>query len=174
VLGYNYRMTDLQAAVGRVQLRRLPGLVEERRMRADRYRSLLAQIPGVSAPREPEWARSNWQSFAVRLTGGQHQRAIMQAMLDRGVATRRGVMCAHRQPPYKGTAVLRESEAAEDCVLLLPLFPGMTDADQALVVGALTVALATALAEVPPSTFSSSSPIGPSRLSTQSHAGVSR
>jgi len=146
MVGFNYRMTDLQAAVGRVQLRRLPALVGERRMRADRYRSLLAPVAGVRAPAEPAWAKSNWQSFAVRLTDGHEQRAVMQAMLDRGVATRRGVMCAHRQRPYAGHAALRESEMAEDQVILLPLFPGITDADQSLVVGALTVAMATTLA----------------------------
>jgi dTDP-4-amino-4,6-dideoxygalactose transaminase len=148
MLGYNYRLTDLQAAVGRVQLRRLPGLVAERRMRAERYRQLLTQVAGVTAPVEPEWARSNWQSFAVRLAQGQDQRAVMQAMLDRGVATRRGVMCAHRQPPYAGYPALPESEAAEDNVVLLPLFPGITDADQALVIGALTVAVAMEGSEV--------------------------
>src|SRR5919204_3743051 len=56
-LGYNYRMTDLQAAVGRVQLKRLPEILEKRRAAAARYRALLADIPGLRLPQEPAWAR---------------------------------------------------------------------------------------------------------------------
>ncbi len=69
----------------------------------------------------------------------------MQQLLDQGIATRRGVMCAHRQPPYaEGRAVLPISEAAEDHAILLPLYPQMTDADQDAVVAALAAALAQA------------------------------
>ena len=67
VLGYNYRMTDIQAAVGREQLKRLPEIVARRRAIADRYRELLAGMPGLGLPVEPDWARSNWQSYCVRL-----------------------------------------------------------------------------------------------------------
>jgi len=152
LVGYNYRLTDLQAAVGRAQLRRLPELVRERRECAARYRTLLADVPGMRAPDEPEWARSNWQSYAVRLPDGCDQRTVMQFMLDRGVATRRGVMCAHRQRPYASEHApaqlsdLHHSEAAEDGVILLPLFPGMTRADQERVVEVMAAALAAAAA----------------------------
>jgi perosamine synthetase len=148
LLGYNYRLTDLQAAVGRAQLQRLPDLIAERRACAARYRTLLAEVPGIGAPHEPAWARSNWQSFAVRLPETCDQRTVMQFMLDHGVATRRGVMCAHRQPPYAADHAaapamgLRHSEAAEDGVILLPLFPGMTPADQERVVATMAQAIA--------------------------------
>src|SRR5262249_59544249 len=66
-LGFNYRMTDLQAAIGRAQLERLPALVARRREAADRYRDLLSAIADLSLPTEPSWARSNYQSFCVRL-----------------------------------------------------------------------------------------------------------
>ena len=66
-IGYNYRMTDIQAAVGRVQLQRLPGMIVERRELADRYGALLKHIPDLEIRHEPEWARSNWQSYCVRL-----------------------------------------------------------------------------------------------------------
>ena len=67
IVGYNYRMTDIQAAVGREQLKRLDGIVRQRRALADRYRTLLARIPRLRLPHEPDDARSNWQSYAVRL-----------------------------------------------------------------------------------------------------------
>lgn len=139
-LGFNYRMTDIQAAVGRQQLARLDDLLAERRALADRYRVLLAGVPGVAGPFEPAWARTNWQSYCVRLPEGVDQRAAMQAMLDAGVATRRGIMCAHREPAYAGRAphpTLPHSERAQDECILLPLYPQMTEDEQARVVEAL-------------------------------------
>jgi dTDP-4-amino-4,6-dideoxygalactose transaminase len=149
VLGFNYRMTDLQAAVGREQLRRLPAMVERRRRLAARYRARLADVPGLRLPAEAHWARSNWQSFAVRLPAGCEQRAVMQAMLDAGVSTRRGVMCAHREAAYAtepwrvGPLGLAASEAAQDEALILPLFHEMTEDEQDTVVDALRAACAT-------------------------------
>jgi dTDP-4-amino-4,6-dideoxygalactose transaminase len=145
VLGYNYRMTDMQAAVGREQLKRLPGIVETRRRLAARYREILAAIPGLGLPVEPEWARSNWQSFWVELPAGFEQRAVMQALLDRGVSSRRGIMCAHREAPYRSPAPrfpLPNSEHAQDRRIILPLFPQLTDGEQDQVRDALAGALA--------------------------------
>lgn len=103
VPGYNYRLTDIQAAVGIEQLKRLPAIVKRRREVADAYaRMLRAMVPHVKAPEEPSWARSNWQSYCVRLPRGSDQRRVMQVMLDKGVATRRGIMCIHREESYAG------------------------------------------------------------------------
>lgn len=152
-VGFNYRMTDIQAAVGREQLKRLPKLLNMRRALAERYRSLLSAISGLRVAEEPEWARSNWQSFCVWLPGGANQRAVMQKMLDAGVATRRGVMCAHREAAYpRGSwacgalgcdcpsstcARLVESQHAQDGSIVLPLFAQMTDEQQDRVVSVL-------------------------------------
>jgi perosamine synthetase len=154
-LGYNYRMTDIQAAIGREQLGRLTEIVARRRQQAQRYRKLLADIPGLRLPEEPEWARSNWQSFCVRLPDECDQREVMQKMLDAGIATRRGVMCAHRELAYpKGVwscgaypsecdcppgtcSRLAKSEEAQDHAIILPLFHQMSEADQEKVVGVL-------------------------------------
>jgi perosamine synthetase len=133
MLGYNYRMTDIQAAVGREQLKRLPDIMGRRRALASRYRKLLADIEGLSLPVEPDWARSNWQSYCVRLPMKFDQRAVMQAMLDAGVSTRRGIMCSHREGAYKDLALhqsLSQSEAAQDLCILLPLYPQMTHEEQ--------------------------------------------
>ena len=133
VMGYNYRMTDIQAAVGREQLKRLPEIVATRRRLAARYAELLADVPGLSLPVEPEWARTNWQSFWVRLPDWCEQRAVMQYLLDQGVASRRGIMCSHREAPYQkadGFYHLPESERAQDRTIVLPLYPQLTDDDQ--------------------------------------------
>jgi perosamine synthetase len=142
VLGYNYRLTDIQAAVGREQLKRLPGIVETRRRIADTYRALLRDVPGLGMPHEPSWCRSNWQSFSVLLPEHADQRAVMQAMLDRGIATRRGIMNAHRERPYLDSArfPLPQSERAQDRHIILPLYPQMTDEEQRTVATALEAA----------------------------------
>jgi dTDP-4-amino-4,6-dideoxygalactose transaminase len=139
VLGYNYRMTDIQAAVGREQLRRLPGIVARRREIADTYRKLLSPAQWIGLPQEPSWARSNWQSFAVRLPDHCDQKAVMQAMLDAGIATRRGIMCSHREDGYKvgPHAPLPHSEGCQDRTIILPLYPQMTMADLELVAATL-------------------------------------
>lgn len=145
VVGFNYRMTDLQAAIGRVQLGRLPEAVARRRAMASRYAALLSNVPGVRPPEEPAWARSNFQSYAVELPPGIDQVSVMQRMLDDGIATRRGVMCAHREEPYRdtrGAAGCPVSEHAQDRTILLPLFHTLTEADQDQVVRSLAEACA--------------------------------
>ncbi len=157
-LGFNYRMTDIQAAVGLVQLQRLPATIARRRARAARYTALLDTVGGVTPPHEPAWARSNFQSYCVRLDPTLDQLTVMQHMLDAGVATRRGVMCAHREPAYRtepwscgggpegcGCAPasctrLAASEHAQDTAIILPLYESMTDDDQDQVIAALIAA----------------------------------
>ncbi len=143
-LGYNYRMSDIQAAVGREQLKRLDRLVERRRALAARYRALLADVPGLSLLREPPWARSNWQSFAVRLPAGCRQKDVMQFMLDRGVATRRGVSCAHMEEGYaklpRRHSLVHSEQARNNCIIL-PLYPQMAEQDQERVAHALATAI---------------------------------
>jgi perosamine synthetase len=138
-VGYNYRMTDIQAAVGREQIKRLASIVRERRGLEQRYRQLLRGVDAVALPQEPTWARSNWQSYAVRLDEGIDQQRVMQMMLDAGVSTRRGIMCAHREPAYAGWphGPLPISEGAQDRCVLLPLYNGMTSEQQEQVVHAL-------------------------------------
>lgn len=160
VVGFNYRMTDIQAAIGREQLKRLPAIVEHRRAKAARYTEALAAVRGVDVPVEPEWARTNWQSYAIRLAGGVDQRTVMQRLLDAGVSTRRGATNVHREAAYPpgswycassggvcqygsrtGPACLRRSEAVQDTSIVLPLYHQMTDEDQDRVVQSLRSAL---------------------------------
>jgi len=144
VEAFNYRLTDIQAAVGIEQLKRLPEIVSRRRALAERYRERLAsEVPEVATPVEPNRARTNWQSYAVKLPADADQRAVMQSMLDRGIATRRGIMCIHREKPYAGTArlPLPVSEEAQDRTILLPLYPQMTEEEQDQVVAGLAGAV---------------------------------
>jgi perosamine synthetase len=165
-VGYNYRLTDIQAAIGREQLARLPEAIERRRALASRYAELLADVAGLVPPAEQAWARSNFQSYGVRLPDGCDQRLVMQQLLDEGIATRRGVMCAHREPAYArepwtcvpgttrcpcgadGCRRLRASEEAQDRSIQLPLYHDLSDEDQQKVVRALRRACVTTTARV--------------------------
>jgi perosamine synthetase len=145
VLGYNYRMTDIQAAVGREQLKRLPEIIAGRRAIATRYQELLADIPGLVLPHEPAYARSNWQSYCVRLPARCDQRAVMQNMLDEGVSTRRGIMCSHLEAPYSAAArggSLLHSEQAQARAIILPLYIQMSSDELGRVARALRAACA--------------------------------
>lgn len=157
-LGFNYRLTDIQAAIGREQLKRLPQAVARRRELEARYRELLKDVPGLVLPPEPEWARTNWQSYCVRVPESADQRQVMQAMLDDGIATRRGVMCAHLEPAYAAQGTWRcadhgckstgscpslgESERAREKAVILPLFSQMTENQQERVASSLRQACA--------------------------------
>jgi perosamine synthetase len=139
-VGYNYRLTDIQAAVGREQLKRLHETVRQRRELAARYKELLGEVPGITVPSEPNYGRTNWQSYCVRLADDIDQRALMQSMLDAGISTRRGIMCSHREAAYRMPALrhpLPHSENAQDACVLLPLYSQMTMQDQRHVVLAL-------------------------------------
>jgi perosamine synthetase len=158
-LGFNYRLTDIQAAVGREQLKRIPEAVAQRRRMATTYNQLLANVPGLLVPKEPDWARSNWQSYCVRLPKNCDQRQVMQKMLDEGIATRRGIMCAHQEPAYQPPNTWRccdldctprtscpnlsESERAQAQSIILPLFVQMTEAQQIRVAKSLSAACLT-------------------------------
>jgi len=142
-VGYNYRMTDIQASVGREQLKRLPEIVRTRRALAVQYGELLKDFPQLELPFEPPGARSNWQSYAVKIARHEDQRPIMQAMLEAGVATRRGIMCTHREPAYAALPLrfpLKVSEDIQDRTILIPLFAQITPQEQVLVSTALTAA----------------------------------
>jgi perosamine synthetase len=134
-LGFNYRMTDIQAALGREQLKRLPEIVTRRRELASLYSERLKFVTGLSIPVEPPWARSNWQSYCIGLPEGCGQIETMQALLERGISTRRGIMCAHREPvykrqPWRSPSGLPCSERSQDRSILLPLYPQMTADEQ--------------------------------------------
>jgi dTDP-4-amino-4,6-dideoxygalactose transaminase len=142
VVGYNYRMTDIQAAIGREQLQRLPAIVARRRELGARYEERLQSIDGVIVPREPQWARTNWQSYAVRLGAWINQRTVMQGMLDAGIATRRGVMNVHRESSYppgtwRAGSTLALGEEAQETSIVLPLYHQLTEEDQDRVIKTL-------------------------------------
>ena len=141
-VGYNYRLTDVQAAIGIEQVKRLDWIVQRRRELAHAYNAALASHPWLKTPYEPDWACSNYQSYAVTLTENApcSRNELMQRLLERGIATRRGIMLAHREQPFlnaANAASLKQSERASDDSILLPLYPDLSAADLGEIVAAL-------------------------------------
>ncbi|ULA68484.1 MAG: Aminotransferase DegT [Nitrospira sp.] len=138
--GFNYRMTDVQAAIGIEQLKRLPGFLEGRRKLAEFYFRTLKEVPWLEPPREPGDCRTNWQSYPVRVLerAPVNRDAMMQRLLDANISTRRGIMNAHQEPAYTAKWSLPDSERARDSVLLLPLYTGMEEEEATDVVKILS------------------------------------
>jgi len=132
VLGYNYRLTDIQAALGIGQLQRLDEIIARRRAIAERYRAGLGHLKTVTLPQDPPFGKTNYQSYVIRVDGAGKAQELMQGLQRRGIATRFGIMCSHLEAPYGqqwARGSLPESERAHEESLILPLFTQMTDAD---------------------------------------------
>ena len=128
-------MTDLQAAVGIVQLQRLDGMLSRRRMLAERYSAALSRLGWLKVPQELAGYQHNFQSYMVRLKDGSPigRDELMQELLDRGIASRRGVMPIHREAPYRSErwdSRLPVSNLVADTSVILPLFHDMTEDEQ--------------------------------------------
>jgi dTDP-4-amino-4,6-dideoxygalactose transaminase len=145
--GFNYRMTDIQAAIGLVQLQRLNDIVARRRQLAARYQRLLSDVPGLLTVRDPSHGSTNYQSFWIVLPEGcpVNRNTVLQRLAEQGVSARRGIMAAHREPAYAGQphVELPVTEWLTDSSLILPLFHDMTEQDQDRVVTCLRAAMDT-------------------------------
>ncbi len=138
-LGYNYRLTDIQAAIGLEQMKRLPELLSRRRELARRYDELLHPLASVTPPVDPEPGSHAYQSYMVLLDEDLDREAVMQRMLELGVSTRRSVQAIHLEPLYldEDRAPLPVTEQIFARGLMLPLYPQMVHEDQDRVVEAL-------------------------------------
>lgn len=133
-VGYNYRMTDIQAAVGIKQLEKLDWIVTERRKIAMQYHAAFADIDFIRLPIEEKGYFSNYQSYSIYLKENCpiSRNELMQKMLDAGVSTRRGIMTSHRETAYNTEYAglsLPLSENAADNSIILPLYIPMKSED---------------------------------------------
>lgn len=137
-LGYNYRLSDIAAAIGIVQLAKLPRILKRRRQLAGKYKKSLNNVKSVILPYEPEYAQHTYQSYQIRIAGitDEKRDRLIGWFLSQGIVTRRGVMASHLEPLYRKSvkASLPQTEIVFRESLLLPLFPDMTPAQQNLVV----------------------------------------
>lgn len=146
VTGHNFRMSDLQAAVGLAQLRKLPEILKQKRFLAERYNAVFSQMPEIVPPVEPQGFKTNFQSYMVRIQPSvkKNRDEIMQKLLAKKVSTRRGIMAIHLEPAYQALRPFRlpETERAFNETMILPLYPQMTVEEQDYVVESLKDVLA--------------------------------
>lgn len=142
-IGFNYRMTDLQAAVGIVQLSRLPEIVSRRREIAAVYADAIDRVAGLRAVADPTWGQCNFQSFWIEV-GPEYpgtRDELLERLAQAGVSARYGIMAAHRQPAHRdrdtGTAALPVTEHLTEHTLILPIYHQLTTSDQARVIDVL-------------------------------------
>ena len=137
-VGFNYRMTDIQAALGVVQLGRLSEMVARRRYLAEVYTEQLSDQAGLRPVADPDWGRCNFQSFWVEVgpESPVDRDELMIALAEQDISARRGIMSAHRQPPYRHLphGPLAVTEHLTDTTLILPLFHTMTECEQERVI----------------------------------------
>lgn len=141
-VGFNYRMSDLQAAIGVVQMGRIDGLLAERRRLAAVYDAALEDLGWLLPPARPAGQRQTYSSYIVRMGGTApiSRDDLLRVLMANGIGTKRGIMNAHEEPAYRKRSpgvVLPHSEAALRQTLLLPLYAGMADDDQAYVIEVL-------------------------------------
>lgn len=143
-VGFNFRMTDVQAAIGLVQLRKLTQMVTRRRALAQRYQELLSGIPGLLTADDPPYGETNYQAFWMLLPekSGIGRDDLLRLLADAGISARRGIMAAHLEPAYaRAKSSLPVTERLTMRSLILPLFHEMTQAQQEHVASVVTSAL---------------------------------
>ena len=132
--GFNYRMSDIQAAVGLVQLSRLECIIPRRRELARRYQEGLAEVARIRTVADPPYGETNFQSFWVVLEEGfpVARNEMLRKLMSRGISARRGFMAAHLEPAYSDIAhgELGVTEHLTNRSIILPLFHELTEADQ--------------------------------------------
>lgn len=130
-VGFDYQMTELQAAVGIVQLGKLDKIVERRREIAAKYSAGLSGLEGLRFVADPPYGTANFQSFWLEVLPefACDREGLLSRLADAGITARRGIMAAHRQPAYRwrdtGNAGLRNTERLTDRTLVLPVFHGL-------------------------------------------------
>jgi perosamine synthetase len=153
LVGYNFRMSDIHAALGISQFDRIHEIMDKRYALAQRYNTAFKDHPCITVPFVPDGYHHTFQSYMIRvksrnirqprLERGQSadRERIMQKLLDAGIATRRGVMASHLEKPYRAIypkLSLPETERAAKETLILPLFSQMTKKEQNTVIRTLT------------------------------------
>ena len=142
-LGFNYRMSDVQAAIGIAQMDKLDGLVARRRALADRYDAAFRSCSELQRPARPAYAEHAFQSYGVMLTPESRieRDDLLRALADRGISCRRGIPPIHREPLYQARGAAPSLPVTEEVAarsLFLPLYASLAPADQERVIDAVT------------------------------------
>ncbi|MCP4723859.1 MAG: DegT/DnrJ/EryC1/StrS family aminotransferase [bacterium] len=142
VVGYNFRLTDIQAAVGIVQMKKIGEIIEKRKNIAEKYNAAFRNVPYLQIPTVPERTEIAYQSYILRISEDSpcSRNEIMQKLMEKEIASRRGIMAIHREKPYKDlfdASSLTQTDRAVDSTIILPLYPQMSEKEQAQVIDSI-------------------------------------
>lgn len=148
-VGYNYRMTDLQAAIGVVQLRKLDAMVLERTEQARRYDQLFRDMEEIEPPYVPANSTHAYSSYLIRVRANcpLHRDELLSLLAAQGISCRVGIQPLHHEPIYRelwGRTVLPHTEEAAANTLFLPIFPGLHADQQHQIASSIMSAIAAA------------------------------
>jgi perosamine synthetase len=141
-IGYNYRLTNIQAALGCAQMEQLPGFIEKKRSIANNYRTALASVPGITSMPEAPWARSIFWMYTVlvdRETYGEDRRGLMRRLAEGGIQSRPLWQPLHRSPVYRQAQVYggEVADRLKELALSLPCSVGLTEIEMQAVTEAI-------------------------------------
>jgi len=144
--GFNYRLSDLQAAVGVAQMRKLDDIIHDKRQLASLLTEMIREIPGVAAPQEPPWGGHVYQSYVALLDEQIDRDAVILAMKQQGIETTLGTYALHCEPFFTQTYGYRpgdlvRSHRACRSTITLPLYPPMEEADLLRIANSLRQAI---------------------------------
>lgn len=142
-LGYNYRLTDVQAAIGIEQLAKLDRLLAARRRLAARYDRAFEAIASIEVPARPPYTLHTYQTYGIRMVGASAaiRDQTLRGLVERGISCRRGIAPVHLEPLYLGRygrQSLPVTEQLSESTILLPMFSSLPDGDQARVIDAVS------------------------------------
>ncbi len=145
--GFNYRLSDVQGAIGVAQMEKLPMLIEKKRRMAIMLSELISEMPGVRVPTEPKWGGHIYQSYVIMVDEHLNRDRIVDAMKSRGVETTLGTYALHDQPFFQDKFAYKRgqlpgSHAAFTRTITLPLYPQMSETDLDTVASALSQSIA--------------------------------
>lgn len=138
-IGYNYRMSDIHAAIGIEQLKKIDYILKKRKELANRYNEAFKENPFLAIPKIPDYAEPNFQSYIIRLKSDSpiSRNDLINELLSKGIGAKPGIMTIHREPAYRDIyeeLSLPESESACDECLQLPMYPEMEVDSQKIII----------------------------------------
>lgn len=144
--GYNYRMTDIQAAIGIVQMSRADDIINARAEQAAYYDDAFAGVPEITPPHVPADMKHAYSSYMIRFAddGPVDRDTVLRRMAERGISCRIGIQPLHWEPFYRerlGDVSFPVTESAAKSTMFLPIFPGMTRNEQDRVIDSLVASL---------------------------------
>jgi len=141
--GYNYRMTDMQAAIGLIQMKKIDKIIEERAKQAEFFNKELENIDELAAPFVPSYATHAYSSYLIKISDKSKitPEFIINKMAEKNISCRFGIMPLHNEPYFEkdgwNDAMFPVSCKVADKTFFIPIFPGLTEENMKFIISSL-------------------------------------